>query len=322
MPLIKQPEKPRTEISKNVSLEGISYKSLIISIISFIVGVVCVLILQNSLSEKISFSTFDLINFLVVIGLSVASATLAMVAIVLGKKSEEIIVSRSDQSIKHQTEIFQETIKALAKIESSSGINEKRIEDVLKVVGGTGLRDEKRINEETRKILTSPSTIDARKQIEKIRLTNKESQEYHDNILNEVRKINKIKIFKAGEGNFSGTGHKLVDGVFKFKKETFSLSIFYIDDPLNIFDSFSKGLLSGYILRLAREISKNVFHKSFLIFNLPVNKDVKFNNMYKNTMLPLSREIRQNLNIFTGNPQNIIQQIIKEQKINISKKQK
>ncbi len=317
MSMFQQLKNRQTTNSPKESFKGISYRSLLIFVVAFLLGIGCILLLQNSLSEKISISTFDIINFVVVIGLAVASAVLAMVAIVLGKKSEDVIVRRSDKSIEYQTEIFKETLKILSRVEASSNVTEKRIGDAMQTLGSVnrGLRDEDRLSKERRRIFSSGPSIDAQKQIEKIRLEDEQQQKYHNGILEEIRKINSIKIDKVGNGSFTGTGNQLVDGSFEFKNVKFSLSIFYIDDPYGVFSSFRSELLRSYFLNLANELLKNTFHNSFLVFNTSVDKDLKFMELYENVTAILSDDIKRRLTIITGDIQNVVKEIIKHQKI-------
>lgn len=100
--------------------------------ITYFLGLVTHLITRNFYSgQPLTFSTPELINFTLSVLLSGASIFLAIAAISLGRFSEQAITQRSDESIRLQNEVFQKTTDALQRIESSTGVTEKRIEDII-----------------------------------------------------------------------------------------------------------------------------------------------------------------------------------------------
>ena len=110
----------------------ISYKQLGLIIIAFSFGIIATLLFINSEeSNTTQFSTTELIIFSLTIILAGASIVLAIAAIALGKSSEQAVIQRSDESIRLQNEVFQKTTDALQRIESSTGVTEKRIEDII-----------------------------------------------------------------------------------------------------------------------------------------------------------------------------------------------
>lgn len=118
--------------SISVLNRDISYKQIFTVVFSFILGIAVILIIQNYIkSEIISFSTIDIINFLFSIALSSVSIFLAIVAIMLSRSSEKAVIERSDESIRLQNEIYLKTIDTLERIELSTGITEKRIDDIV-----------------------------------------------------------------------------------------------------------------------------------------------------------------------------------------------
>jgi hypothetical protein len=101
-------------------------------IISFLLGFGAYGLGRNAVAgAPLTFSTPELINFVLAVVLSGASIFLAIAAIGLGKFSEHAIMQRSDESIRLQNEVFQKTTDALQRIESSTGVTEKRIEDII-----------------------------------------------------------------------------------------------------------------------------------------------------------------------------------------------
>lgn len=111
---------------------SISYKQLLSIVIAFVFGMISVFLMQNFFTKEIiSFNTFGLIGFVISIMLGGASVVLAINAIHLGKQSEELMIERSEKSIELQNEVYIRTTEALKKIESSTGVTEKRIEDII-----------------------------------------------------------------------------------------------------------------------------------------------------------------------------------------------
>src|SRR5262249_30079304 len=101
-------------------------------LIAYLLGLVTHLLARNFFSgQPLTFSTPELINFVLSVLLSGASIFLAIAAIALGRFSEQAIIDRSDESIRLQNEVFQKTTDALQRIESSTGVTEKRIEDII-----------------------------------------------------------------------------------------------------------------------------------------------------------------------------------------------
>jgi len=110
----------------------ISYKHVGIIVFSFSLGLIGALLISNSQSASTtSFSTTELIGFVMSVILSGASIVLAISAIALGRSSERAVIDRSDESIRLQNEVFVRTNEALQRIEASTGVTEKRIEDII-----------------------------------------------------------------------------------------------------------------------------------------------------------------------------------------------
>ena len=100
--------------------------------IAFLLGFATHALALNFVSaDVLKYSTAELVNFVLSVLLSGASIFLAIAAIALGRFSEQSIVQRSDESIRLQNEVFQKTTDALQRIESSTGVTEKRLEDII-----------------------------------------------------------------------------------------------------------------------------------------------------------------------------------------------
>jgi hypothetical protein len=119
-------------IAQTNARASISYGLLSLLALFFLLGIATGLLTMNfGVKEQNIFSTTELIGFVLSTLLSGASTVLAVVAINLGKASEVSVIERSDQSIKLQQEVFSKTIEALQRIESSTGVTEKRLEDII-----------------------------------------------------------------------------------------------------------------------------------------------------------------------------------------------
>lgn len=118
--------------SSELNAKSVSFALLGWIALAFLLGVAGCGIVTNFLKdESITFSTISIIGFVLSVGLSGASIVLAISAIMLGKFSEQAMITRSDESIRLQNEVFQKTTDALQRIESSTGVTEKRLEDII-----------------------------------------------------------------------------------------------------------------------------------------------------------------------------------------------
>lgn len=116
----------------NIDDFDVSFKQIFIVFISFVFGIFSILILQNAVKSEItSFTTVDLISFLFSIALSSISIFLAITAIILSKSSEKTIIDRNDAGINLQQDIHLKTLETLKQIEVSTGVTEKRIDDIF-----------------------------------------------------------------------------------------------------------------------------------------------------------------------------------------------
>jgi len=103
-----------------------------IIVLSFGVGVLLTVVATNALKqERITMATDVLITFIATVGLGVASIFLAVVAINLSRQAEEALIRRSDEGIRLQTDTYLRTNDVLTQIQTSTGMTEKRIEDII-----------------------------------------------------------------------------------------------------------------------------------------------------------------------------------------------
>lgn len=221
-------------MTTNKNQSSISYVQLGLLIVAFLTGVIADQIVRNTLgAETIQFSTLSLIGFLFSILIGGASIVLAIAAIQLGKISEQTMVERSDQSIKLQSDIFVKTTDALQRIESSTGITERRIEDIISGRAGDisrnvaelalaergGMKDKKLLEQEIkesilRQIKGEPAIIQDQATTQLLKERRIRYQQFHSKILSLFANINKSIAIKIGSGAFNAEGEALFDGIF------------------------------------------------------------------------------------------------------------
>lgn len=239
----------------------ISYKQLGALLLTFAVGFIGALLLSNAnTAAQSTFTTTELIGFVLSVVLSGASIVLAVAAIALGKSSEQAVIRRSDESIKLQTEVFTKTTDALQRIESSTGVTEKRIEDIISGRVGDisheiaqmatkgekqSAQDIKQLEENIRKsILRSVRTEDhiAEQKAAKEAWKKKQEEEQeredlyqraHRESLLAFGNKDGVKISKFEHGSSSNDGEDLFDGLFQVADQRVAVSTFRPESALN-----------------------------------------------------------------------------------------
>lgn len=173
------------------------------------------------------------------IALSTASIVLAVVAIQLGRSSEQAMIQRSDDSTARSHEIFAKTVEALESIKSSTGVTEKRIEDIIagragelssviaerlgeKRGGGEEL-DANAIQQMLRETLASHTPQSAserddveekRKELAERRRRQEEIYEsMHQSLLEAISQQGGVRAIKAGHGTPSQSQKGTIDGI-------------------------------------------------------------------------------------------------------------
>lgn len=320
MPNKSNISKRKKQIAQSVPVlrpGSIHYSYLLVFIIAFLSGIIFIIVIKNYLHlEIINFSTLDLLNFIFSVALSAAAIVLSITAINLSKSSEQSIIRQNSESKDLQNEIFSKTIEVLGRIESSTGINEKRIDDISKKIaelpGRTGSGKEGKIREIMRSnFLPASSPIGKEDKNSELQAEeDKKEEQFINRIMLGIANTEKIIAEKIGEGDFDGSGEGLVDGLFNLDKKRFSVSTFYIRESDGVFDLFDKDTFEDYFLSLSKEISRDVFSKSFLVFNKKIEEDENFMKLYKNTISFLKDEIQDRLIIVSGQPEEIIKKVI------------
>jgi hypothetical protein len=256
---------------------NVSYKQLGIIIFAFSLGIIAALLLSNSnASSTTSFTTTELIGFVLSVILSGASIVLAISAIALGKSSEQSVIKRSDESIRLQNEVFIRTTEALQRIEASTGVTEKRIEDIItgrvgdvsqKIAGlasegQLGIRQSrKELEAEIRETLMSAisgskkaSTAEYyREKSNAKRAAFNEYEKVHVELMGIIKSITNITVGKIGHGIPSKEDDDQIDSIFFLDSKRIGVSTFRKDTDNEIIEEFLRGA--------AKQIESNNFSK-------------------------------------------------------------
>jgi hypothetical protein len=274
---------------KSTKKNSVSYSTLFIIIISIFIGVFATLFIIKTFDIKPeSFTVAELITFLFGIALSAASIVLAIAAISLGKASEQIMINRSDASIKLQNEVFLQTTEALQRIESSTGVTEKRIEDIIsgragaisdKIVTqiledrGGGIKNKDELVKEIRKSVIQGLTTDGETKITqspeekesamKKQIGRKEYIKFHDDVLLGLANVSNVKSLKIGNGSNRTSGEDLFDGIFKINGNLIAVSAFSADLSIN---GFNLDGMAVYIDLCLGQIAENKYSRIFLAY--------------------------------------------------------
>jgi len=204
---------------------------LITICITFLIGLVAGLVINKLLSpEQISFSTVALISFVFTVALGASAIILAVITIVLSRNAEDALIRRSDEGIRLQNDVFVRTSEVLSKIQASTGVTEKRIEDII--AGRTGPLVEEAVakskldeagvskgavekiskdlaeslkSEIMPLIRSAPSIAEARLVAIETKQNKKEAiskrwREFRSEVVNEIRQVSGVEIISETEG--------------------------------------------------------------------------------------------------------------------------
>lgn len=275
--------------------KGVSVWVIGLLVVSFGTGVfVALLAFRPESSAVTTFSTSELLGFFLTVILSGASIVLAISAIALGKLSEQEIVRRSDESISLQTEVFAKTTEALQRIESSTGVTEKRIEDIIsgrvgdishrlaQIASENGLsfkRNEKDLEEAIREaisqeIKTNLSDVSvseprtARVEGVRKRAAERKNQRQayegnHERLMLSLVNRDDMKVVKPPDhGSLGETGEDFFDAIFLHGDERIGVST----HPPGVYAP----IMSAVAMNSAREVQAGTVDKVFqLIFDDP-----------------------------------------------------
>jgi len=303
----------------------ISYGQLGLIILFFLLGVLSLALLQNILSkETLQFSTLSLVAFMLSVLLAGSSIVLAISAIILGKTSEHAMTSRSDESIRLQDEVFIKTTEALQRIEASTGVTEKRIEDIISgrvgaisheiadiALGERSLKDRKSLEQEIRDSLLREiklPSIELPSHKEGEERSKQFKQQYRDfqkEVLDTFAALPGVQIGKIGDGHFEAKGDDLFDGIFLKNQKRIGVSVFN-----QLF--LNKPLPTDYILKVFEWLSFGKISHIYLVIDGPVDKEEEARK-YAFPFIPMLKEdFSRNVYILVGTKSDIKDQILKE----------
>lgn len=279
------------------------------------------MIIENYLlSEKVEFDTLGLLGFVFSIIFAGASIVLAITAISLGRSSEMAMINRSEKSIELQNEVYIKTTETLKKIESSTGVTEKRIEDIIagrvgdiasklvddKIVVG---KDKEILEKELRRSLSKEITEEEKKEREEENRRRdellKQYDAYQESVLINLTNLENSKTLRIGDGSLKEKGVKLLDGLFNINNSKVGICIFYSDPFFNrVYGSVDK-----FINQVAEELAKNTFERIYLIFNEPSEISEKFSVEIEKIKNILKQEIASKIFLISGSPEEVVKEI-------------
>lgn len=240
----------------------VSYRQLGLLFLVFVLGLISALLISNAQTgTPTTFTTTELIGFVLSVVLAGASIVLAVTAIALGKSSEQAVIKRSDESIRLQNEVFIKTTEALQRIEASTGVTEKRIEDIISgrvgdishqiaemaTSGGKrrprDVRElEKSIHQSLIKTIRSEESEEELKERKRLKEEKKKEEEVyqksHERLMYGVANKENTSITKIGHGTVPGDGDDLFDGIFDHNNERLAVSTFRPDASEEMFTEF------------------------------------------------------------------------------------
>lgn len=261
---------------------NVSLAQLTLAIVWILIGAAAAEVVRNIAgAEKVSFSTTELIGFILSVVLSAASIVLAIAAIWLGKISELSMVRRSDESIRMQNEVYIRTTEALNRIESSTGVTEKRIEDIIagragdishkiaELTSGKGglSRDPEVLEREIKRIIEGTQTARSEEEETKRRAAivarRDRYRRFHQSVLTAFANKPGLVAKKLGDGESGGEGQALFDVVATLSGTTIGVSAF--SGQVNAeTPSFAK-----YLISVARALQSGEVGHVYIAFDIP-----------------------------------------------------
>lgn len=294
---------------------AISYGQLGLLLLTFALGVITALLFSNSQTgTPTTFTTTELIGFVLSVLLSGASIVLAVTAIALGKSSEQSVIKRSDESIRLQNEVFIKTTEALQRIEASTGVTEKRIEDIISgrvgdishqiaemaTSGGKRRPNARELEEDIRrslmKTISSANRDEERtrreQRLEEEKIMHDRYQKAHQELLLGIGNRENVKMEKIGHGSVRNEGEELFDGIYSFEGRKIAISTFRDDSkPESIQEFISRG---------AHEISKGLIQK-FVVVLFTDKEDGKRSEMVREQIALLKDDLSKNIQVVSSN---------------------
>lgn len=319
------------ELEKQVKIEEwkVSYKQIGLLILFFLVGLITALLFDNAqIGTTTTFTTTELVGFILAVVLSGASIVLAVSAIAFGKISEQAVVLRCDESARLQNDIFLKTSEALQKIEAHAeaagrrfeDIVEDRIGDISRNVTEFSLRGEKgvgqkfqEVEEEIREIIALTLKEEKAQLVSKEKAhaeqlertaqndpNEKEYQKNHKKLLKEFAKKEGFTVVKSGHGRITDSGDDLFDGVLKTESTRVGVSTFRSNS--NIYN------FQVYLLNAAREVEMGHVGYVFIVCFKNGEEEQLLETMKKDRG-QLKKEIKNRIIITSIAPENIKEEV-------------
>lgn len=314
--------------------------------ITLIVGVIAGLLLRNMFSShQVSLSGPGLISFVFTVALGAASIILAIITVILSRQAEDALIRRSDEGIRLQSDVFVKTNEVLSKIQASTGVTEKRIEDIISgrtnIIAQevfeksfTGKRDlseqtiEKLKNDlaeslksELLPLITTDPRITLkrledmeRKQQKRQKITN-EWKEFRAAVVDTAQKAPGIQLISESEGNFVAEApDKFWDAIFDISGRKVGFDIHTVSQYTEIYGSYHnvfqtfEGRMNFYSTISARAIQEELVAVA-LVFNENISEDKNFKQLMLlfEKMSSLFKTV-----LITGTPEQIVQALQKQ----------
>lgn len=297
---------------------SVSWKQIGIVSLSTSLGFISALLLANTQqNETTNFSTTELIGFTLSVVLSGASIVLAIAAIALGKSSEQAVIRRSDESIRLQNEVFTKTTEALQRIESSTGVTEKRIEDIISGRVGDISHQVAKIAAQDSKFGIGPSTKDLEESIRNSILSTirpdrsiggrfeyesklndekkseEEYQTYHDKLLLSIGNAKNVSIEKLGHGGPDKEGLEAFDAIFLKENVRFAVSTFRPNKNQN------PALIPAFMSAFLKQLAEGKVNKVFVVF-FSMTTESEYMKLAMDQLSLVKPELANNFKIISG----------------------
>ncbi len=255
---------------------------------------------------------------------------LAVVAITLSKASEQAMINRSDESIKLQNDVFIKTTEALTRIQSSTGVTEKRIEDIIsgrvgdiservanravneRLVTGRGRKElEEELKQSILKELlpASKTKEDTEEKTHKLEVVGKQYSKFRDLVTLGLANSENIKAEKIGDGSFSGKEEELVDGLYSANGVRFGVCTFTTNKEYN--EEFRTAeRFPAFLSGIYQEIGSGFFDRMFLAFDSEFDGENEFRTRIDESSKLIREDIVNKVAFVFGQPNEVVKRIL------------
>ncbi|MCH7699759.1 MAG: hypothetical protein IH865_12540 [Chloroflexi bacterium] len=308
-----------------------------LAVIAFAIGIggVGVLLAQNAGGEEsLEFSTVGLIGVLFSVAIGGAAIVLAISAIGLGRASEQTMTDRSDESIRLQNEVFKMTTEALQRIESSTGVTEKRIEDIISgnvgdiservaagLTSGTFVagRSKENLEEEIRDSIlqeVSEERNDENRQQErsqalKARKAREELIErdhtFRDTVLRGLINSQRFQVERLEGGWFHEPGDEAMDGILTLGGERIGFSV---NTTERLEDDIRVEMYAGFINGIGSSIADGLFQQAFLVYDEDMSEDSDHQATIDSARRLIRNDVVSRIHVVFGEPAEVTAKVM------------